>query len=83
MQQQLAPELLRGPDRDRSTLPRLFQLSRVFFNQKRTLALVEVSMTCGPACGEGRWRVLQKNNGQWENYPPRLGAPPCLPGRIA
>jgi len=83
LQQQFIQDFERRMNQYSPTYPRLFQLSRVFFNQKRTLALVEVSMRCGPLCGEGRWRVLQKTNGQWENYPSPPGRPPCPPGRIA
>jgi hypothetical protein len=80
--QQREEEVARGRNWNYVGAKRLFQFSNVFFNQKRTLALVQVSIICGGLCGEGTWKVFEKIDGQWRPYNTN-GQPPCPPDRIA
>jgi len=42
-------------------------LSNVFFNRSRTLALVFVSVSCGPLCGNSGWKIFEKTSSGWRN----------------
>ena len=44
----------------------LFRLGNVYFNPKRTLAMVQLSTWCGSLCGKWDWRVFEKVDGKWE-----------------
>jgi len=45
----------------------MFGLSNVFYNGNRTLALVYVSVSCGPFCGNFGWKVFEKTSSGWRN----------------
>lgn len=48
----------------------LFQLTDVYFDGNRTLALTAISTWCGSLCAMYRWKVLEKTaDGQWEERP--------------
>ena len=48
----------------------LFQLTDVYFNRDRTLALTAISSWCGSLCAMYQWKVLAKTaDGQWEEKP--------------
>lgn len=81
-QQGMREEAARGRNWNYAEAKRLYRLSPVFFNQKRTLALTEIAMWCGGRCGEGGWKVFEKVDGQWQPYRPSAGRPSC-PGWIA
>jgi hypothetical protein len=45
----------------------LFTLSDVYFDQRRTLALIAISSWCGSLCALHQWKVFQKlESGKWE-----------------
>lgn len=55
----------------------LLIFSEIYFNRKRTVALVEVDSWCGGLCGTSRWTALEKGrDGTWEMRP-------WVPGCIA
>jgi hypothetical protein len=44
--------------------------SDVYFNQKRTVALVHVNWWCGGLCGRPTWRAFEKGgDGVWQIAP--------------
>jgi hypothetical protein len=45
----------------------LITLGNVYFNSSRTVAAVKMFAWCGRLCGQGTWRVLQKENGEWKD----------------
>ena len=48
----------------------LLLFSDVYFNQKRTVALVEVNHWCGGLCGQSTWVAFEKgNDGVWQKQP--------------
>lgn len=47
----------------------IHSLSMVYFNAKHTMAMAHVGMFCGGLCGEWRWVVLERVNGQWKILP--------------
>lgn len=48
----------------------LFYLSNVYFDKSRTLALAQVSSTCGSLCGKGDSKIYQKVDGTWQEVRP-------------
>jgi len=79
--QGMREEAARGRNWNYAGAKRLYRLSPVFFNQKRTLALTEIAMWCGGRCGEGGWKVFEKVDGQWQPY--RTSAGRTCPGWVA
>jgi hypothetical protein len=56
---------------------RLLIFSEVYFNRKRTVALVQVDGWCGGLCGTSHWTALEKGkDGAWQMRP-------WVPGCIA
>jgi hypothetical protein len=47
----------------------LHRFTQVYFNAHHTLALVEQGMWCGGLCGNWRWVVLEKKDGEWKPLP--------------
>ena len=48
----------------------LLIFSDVFFNRKRTVALVNIDSWCGGLCGVSRWIALEKGkDGVWQMRP--------------
>jgi hypothetical protein len=47
----------------------LHRFTEVFFNQNRTLALVEEGMWCGGLCGNWTWVALERKEGRWQMLP--------------
>jgi hypothetical protein len=47
----------------------LHSFTAVYFNSAHTLAMTEIGMYCGGLCGNWRWVVLERKNGQWEILP--------------
>lgn len=43
----------------------IIRLSRVGFNNDRSLAIVVVSNYCGGLCGSERWRIFKRSKGEW------------------
>jgi hypothetical protein len=82
-EQGMREEAARGRNWNYAGAKRLYRLSPVFFNQKRTLALTEIGMWCGGRCGEGGWKVFEKINEQWQPYRLPGGRPACPLGWIA
>jgi hypothetical protein len=54
-----------GPFPDDPRVAGVLQLSRVGFNRRGTLALLNYSYRCGVMCGQSGWVVLQKDGGNW------------------
>jgi hypothetical protein len=46
--------------------PALYAFSEVYFNRNQTVALVWVTHWCGSQCGQGFWRALALDHGQWK-----------------
>ena len=46
--------------------PALYGFSEVYFNAKRTVALVYATHWCGALCGEGFWLGLTLQDGKWK-----------------
>lgn len=46
----------------------VIHFSAVGFNAARTIAFVELDFQCGGLCGHGRPYVLEKREGQWQEY---------------
>ena len=55
----------------------LYRLTHVFFNQKRTMAITQIGMSCGLLCGMGEWKIFEKTNGQWRPFQRPASTPPC------
>jgi len=47
----------------------LHSFTAVYFNQAHTLAITEIGMYCGGLCGNWRWVVLERREGQWRILP--------------
>jgi hypothetical protein len=47
----------------------MHSFTTVFFNRTRTLAITQIGMYCGGLCGNWRWVVLERTNGQWHILP--------------
>ena len=55
---------------DTSTPMGKAMFSDVYFNQKRTVALVHVNWWCGGLCGRPTWRAFEKGgDGVWQIAP--------------
>lgn len=58
----------RNDNNTRSKPALIFHVSAVGFNRDRTRALVYVGHHCGMLCGGGRYHVLVKTDGRWQEY---------------
>jgi hypothetical protein len=47
----------------------MHSFTAVYFNHAHTLAMTEIGMYCGGLCGNWRWVVLERRNGQWQTLP--------------
>jgi hypothetical protein len=47
----------------------MHSFTAVFFDRAHTLAMTEIGMYCGGLCGNWRWVVLERTNGQWHILP--------------
>ena len=47
----------------------MHSFTTVFFNRTHSLAMTEIGMYCGGLCGNWRWVVLERTNGQWHILP--------------
>jgi hypothetical protein len=47
----------------------MHSFTAVYFNRAHTLAMTEIGMYCGGLCGNWRWVVLERKNGQWQTLP--------------
>ena len=47
----------------------MHSFTAVYFNRTHTLAMTEIGMYCGGLCGNWRWVVLERRNGQWQILP--------------
>jgi hypothetical protein len=47
----------------------MHSFTTVYFNSAHTLAMTEIGMYCGGLCGNWRWVVLERTNGQWHILP--------------
>ena len=47
----------------------MHSFTTVYFNRAHTLAMTEIGMYCGGLCGNWRWVVLERTNGQWHILP--------------
>jgi hypothetical protein len=47
----------------------MHSFTAVYFDRKHTLAMTEIGVYCGPLCGNWRWVVLERTNGQWQILP--------------
>lgn len=47
----------------------MHSFTAVYFNRAHTLAMTEIGMYCGGLCGNWRWVVLERANGQWKILP--------------
>ncbi len=47
----------------------MHSFTTIFFNRSHTLAMTEIGMYCGGLCGNWRWVVLERTNGQWHILP--------------
>lgn len=47
----------------------MHSFTAVYFNRAHTLAMTEIGMYCGGLCGNWRWVVLERINGQWQILP--------------
>jgi len=47
----------------------MHSFTAVYFNRTHTLAMTEIGMFCGTLCGNWRWIVLERKNGQWQILP--------------
>ncbi len=56
---------------------RLYAVSGVGFDRARRRALVYVTYSCGPACGEGKYTFLERVNDRWQETIIR-GVFPCM-----
>ncbi len=43
----------------------MHSFTAVYFNRAHTLAMTEIGMYCGGLCGNWRWVVLERRDGQW------------------
>ena len=48
----------------------IHHFSAVGFSVDRTIAFLEMDLSCGGLCGHGRPYLLQKKNGRWTEYDP-------------
>ncbi len=73
-QQRFAPKMPTDPPAAKLADPfagtsDLIQLSNIFFNAKKTVALVYVSATCGSLCMSSQWYLVEKTKGVWRVLP--------------
>jgi hypothetical protein len=47
----------------------MHSFTAVYFNRAHTLAMTEIGMYCGGLCGNWRWVVLERANGEWHILP--------------
>jgi hypothetical protein len=47
----------------------MHSFTAVYFNRAHTLAMTEIGMYCGGLCGNWRWVVLERRDGQWRMLP--------------
>jgi hypothetical protein len=47
----------------------MHSFTAVYFNRAHTLAMTEIGMFCGGLCGNWRWVVLERKDGQWQTLP--------------
>ena len=47
----------------------MHSFTAVYFNREHTLAMTEMGMFCGGLCGNWRWVVLERKDGQWRTLP--------------
>jgi hypothetical protein len=47
----------------------MHSFTAVYFNHAHTLAMTEIGMFCGGLCGNWRWVVLERQEGQWRVLP--------------
>jgi hypothetical protein len=47
----------------------MHSFTTVFSNRTHSLAMTEIGMYCGGLCGNWRWVVLERTNGQWHILP--------------
>jgi hypothetical protein len=47
----------------------MHSFTAVYFNRAHTVAMTEIGMYCGGLCGNWRWVVLERRNGQWQIVP--------------
>ncbi len=53
----------------------MHSFTAVYFNHAHTLAMTEIGMYCGGLCGNWRWVVLERRNGQWQILPWESASP--------
>jgi hypothetical protein len=49
--------------------PALYGFSKVYFNNRHTVALVFATLWCGSLCGQGLWIALESKDGRWTQLP--------------
>jgi hypothetical protein len=47
----------------------MHSFTAVYFNHAHTLTITKIGMYCGGLCGNWRWVVLERKNGQWQSLP--------------
>jgi hypothetical protein len=47
----------------------MHSFTAVYFNRAHTLAMTKIGMYCGGLCGNWRWVVLGRKDGQWQTLP--------------
>lgn len=47
----------------------MHSFTAVYFNRAHTLAMTEIGMYCGSLCGNWKWVVLEKKDGEWQVLP--------------
>jgi hypothetical protein len=47
----------------------MHSFTAVYFSHAHTLAMTQIGMYCGGTCGNWRWVVLERLNGQWQILP--------------